>query len=334
MPANSSAASAARPPSTPSRQPSATRWSPPYADVAHSKLVIIWGHNPFSTAPHFMPFLRQAQHQGCQRRRHRSAEVADGRRAPTGIWRPCPARDGVLALGMAHVLVAEGLHDKAWLDEHTRRLAAIAPTPGGFPTRARGRGDRAYASRTSIELARLYGRTRPGLIKIADGINRNRNGGQNVRAVCALPAPDRQYGVRGGGLAYSTSGCLQWDSAAVHHWEDCPRPGRIVNMNRLGAALLGEAADPPIRSLYVFNANPASSTPNAGRIVEGLQPRGPVHRRSRAVPDRHRPVRRPRAAGHVAARADRPAQGLRPHAADVQSPGDHAAAVNARATGK
>jgi anaerobic selenocysteine-containing dehydrogenase len=42
-------------------------------------------------------------------------------------------------------------------------------------------------------------------------------------------------------------------------------------MNRLGAALLGEVADPPIQSLYVFGANPVASSPNAGRIVEGLR---------------------------------------------------------------
>src|SRR5580704_8585070 len=41
------------------------RWSQPYADVLHSKLVIVWGHNPISTAPHWMPFLRKAQHAGC-----------------------------------------------------------------------------------------------------------------------------------------------------------------------------------------------------------------------------------------------------------------------------
>jgi anaerobic selenocysteine-containing dehydrogenase len=42
-------------------------------------------------------------------------------------------------------------------------------------------------------------------------------------------------------------------------------------MNRLGAALLGEVSDPPIRSLYVFNANPVASTPNAAAIVAGMK---------------------------------------------------------------
>src|SRR5262249_37489611 len=104
-----------------------------------------------------------------------------------------------------------------------------------------------------------------------DGINRNRNGGQNVRAICTLPALTGQYGVLGGGLSYSTSDYAQWDKEAVNHWHDCPSPARRVNMNRLGAALLGEIADPPLRALYVFGANPAASSPNAGRIIEGLR---------------------------------------------------------------
>ena len=37
-------------------------------------------------------------------------------------------------------------------------------------------------------------------------------------------------------------------------------------MNRLGAILTGEA-DPPVYSLYVYNANPVASTPNVGKIV-------------------------------------------------------------------
>src|SRR5207237_774727 len=51
-----------------------------------------------------------------------------------------------------------------------------------------------------VGLARRYATCRPGLIKMADGINRNRRGGQNVRAICALPAVTGQYGVRGDGL--------------------------------------------------------------------------------------------------------------------------------------
>src|SRR5262249_156895 len=79
-----------------------------------------------------------------------------------------------------------------------------------------------------------------------------------------------QYGTRGGGLAYSTSGYVRWNAEAVYKWSHCPPPGRVVNMNRLGAALMGEATNPPIRSLFVFGANPVTSTPNAMRIAQGM----------------------------------------------------------------
>jgi anaerobic selenocysteine-containing dehydrogenase len=246
-----------------------SRRSPPYADVLHSKLVILLGNNPVSTGPHFMPFLRQARDRGCRvvvidPCRTRTAQGADWHLAPL------PGTDGALAMGVARLLVENGWHDQTWLDAHTVGWPALRERLTAFPPErvAAVTGLEVGAVR---ELARLYATTRPALIKIADGINRNRNGGQNVRAVCALPAIAGQYGTRGGGLAYSTSGYLQWDAAAVYHWDGCPPPGRVINMNRLGAALCGEARHPPVRSLYVFGANPAASSPNAGRIVEGLQ---------------------------------------------------------------
>ncbi len=245
------------------------RWSPPYDEVLASRLVLIWGHNPIATAPHFMPFLRQAQRKGCY------VVAIDPRRTSTAHGANChlaprPGSDGALAMGMAHVLVAEGLHDEAWLDRHTIGWPSLRERLAEYPPR-RAAAITGLTERDIIQLARRYGTSRPSLIKIADGINRNRNGGQNVRAICALPALAGQYGVYGGGLSYSTSDYVTWDDEALNRWRDCPPPGRSVNMNRLGAALLGEVRNPPIRSLYVFGANPVASSPNAARIVEGMR---------------------------------------------------------------
>jgi anaerobic selenocysteine-containing dehydrogenase len=245
------------------------RWSQPYADIVHSKLLIVWGHNPISTGPHFMPFLRQAQRNGCR------LVVIDPRRTLTARgadWHlaPMPGSDGALALAIGNVLVAEGLHDERWLDEHTVGWPLLRERLAEYPPE-RAAAITGLPADDIVRLARLYGSTRPGLIKMADGVNRNRNGGQNVRAICTLPALTGQYGVRGGGLVYSMSGTVQWDKEAVHHWNDCPSPARTVNMNRLGAALTGEATDPPIKALFVFGANPVTSSPNAGLIIKGLQ---------------------------------------------------------------
>jgi anaerobic selenocysteine-containing dehydrogenase len=246
-----------------------SRMSPPYEDVLHSRLVILWGHNPISTAPHFMPFLQAARRKGCRiividPRKTATAKSADWHLAP---W---PGSDGALALGIAHVLVRQGTHAEKWLAAHSVGWPQLRERLAEFPP------DR-VASRCGlsesdvVRLAELYGQNRPGLIKIADGINRNRNGGQNVRAVLSLPAITGQYGIKGGGLAYSTSGYFRWNEEAVNHWKDSPPPGRMVNMNRLGAALLGEVSNPPIQSLYVYGANPVASSPNSKKTIAGLQ---------------------------------------------------------------
>jgi anaerobic selenocysteine-containing dehydrogenase len=245
------------------------RWSAPYEDVLNSRLVILWGHNPVSTAPHYLPHLRKAQRQGCQLvvidpRRSASAAGADLHLAPR------PGTDGVLALGIAHLLVRENKHDEEWLNRHTVGWDRLRPRLEEFPLERVAR-ETGLTESEILHLARLYAKVRPSVIKFADGINRNFNGGQNVRALCLLPALTGQYGVRGGGIVYSTSGYVSWDRETVHKGSECPPPGRVVNMNRLGAALLGEVTDPPIRSLFVFGANPATSSPAAARIVRGMK---------------------------------------------------------------
>lgn len=244
------------------------RWAPPYEHVRDSRLAIIWGHNPVSTAPHFMPHLRAARRSGCQvvvidPRRTRTARSADLHVAPR------PGTDAALALGLAHVIAAEGRHDERWLRANSVGWDALHTRLAEYPP-ARVAAITGVPEALIVELARRYATARPALIKIADGINRNRNGGQGVRAICALPALTGQYGVRGGGLMYSTSDYIKWNRDVLHHRDGCPPPGRKINMNRLGAALTGEVADPPIMSLYVYGANPAAVSPNAGLIAQGL----------------------------------------------------------------
>jgi len=245
------------------------RWAPDPADVLHSRLVLIWGHNPASTGPHFMPLLRRAQRQGAH------VVVIDPRRTLTARSadehiRPRPATDGALALGLMHVIFAENLHDEPWLEAHSLGWRELRERVRAYPPE-RVAEITGVPTETIVALARRYATTRPALLKSADGLQRHGNGGQTFRALCCLPAVTGQYGVLGGGLSYSTSGYVKWDAEAVGHASECPPTPRVINMNRLGAALTGEAADPPVMSLYVFAANPATSSPNAGLIVKGLQ---------------------------------------------------------------
>lgn len=245
------------------------RLAPDPADIPHAKLILIWGHNPSSTSPHIVPFIRQAQRNGAH------MVVIDPRRTLTARsadehLQPKPATDGALALGLMNVLFTEGLHDEPWLAAHGLGWHELRERAALFPP-DRVAGITGLDEEVIVALARRYGETKPALLKFADGVQRHGNGGQTARALACLPAVVGQYGVRGGGLFYSTSDYVAWDVEAVGHASDCPPVPRIVNMNRLGAALAGEVIDPPIQSLFVFCANPATSTPNSREVIAGLE---------------------------------------------------------------
>ncbi|MDQ3701193.1 MAG: molybdopterin-dependent oxidoreductase, partial [Chloroflexota bacterium] len=244
------------------------RWSIDMRDAPHAKLIILWGHNPASTSPHFIPFLRQAQRNGAH------VVVIDPRRTLTARSadehiQPRPATDAALALGLMHVMFSEGLHDEPWLRAHTIGWEALRDRAASYPP-DRVAEITGLDEATIVALGRRYGTTKPALLKFADGVQRHGNGGQTARALACLPAVVGQYGVRGGGLGYSSSGYVGWDAEAVGHAAECPPTPRTVNMNRLGAALTGEIDDPPILSLFVFCANPVAASPNAGLIAKGM----------------------------------------------------------------
>ena len=243
-------------------------FSPDPRDVLHSKLILIWAHNPASTNPHFVPLMREAQRNGAR------VIVIDPRRTITARsadeYIPIrPSTDAALALAMMHVMFRDGLHAEEWLESNTigwRELRDRAMTYS--PQRASG--ITGVPVETIERLARDYATTKPALLKIAHAVNRHQNGGQAVRTLACLPAVAGQMGIRGGGLYLSASHHAKWDGNAVTHADDCAPSPRQVNMVRLGAVLTGEVSEPPIRSIFIFNCNPVATVPNSPKIIEGM----------------------------------------------------------------
>ncbi len=114
--------------------------------------------------------------------------------------------------------------------------------------------------------AELYAVSSPALVRCGWGLERNRNGGNAALAVLALPAVGGKFGVRAGG--YTMSNSASWDIGRPWLGEE-PRT-RLLNMNHLGRDLL-ERDDPPIKMLFVYNANPVATVPDQQRILKGLE---------------------------------------------------------------
>jgi anaerobic selenocysteine-containing dehydrogenase len=105
-------------------------------DLVHNRHVILWGTNTISTNLHLWPFIREAKERGAtvvviDPAKTRTAAAADQH------IRPMPGTDAALALGMMHVIVAEGLHDEDYLSDHSVGFRAAPGTSAGVPARPR-----------------------------------------------------------------------------------------------------------------------------------------------------------------------------------------------------
>ena len=108
------------------------------------------------------------------------------------------------------------------------------------------------------------------MIRVNYGMQRHSNGGMMIRTVACLPALIGSYGTLGGGLTLSTSGGPKHQHGAPSSAPTCAAtPARHINMIQIGDALTGDL-DPPVKALYVYNANPAAAAPDQQKVRAGL----------------------------------------------------------------
>ena len=235
----------------------------------HSRYIMLWACNTISTNLHHWPFIAEAQKRGAKIVVIDPVKTRTARQADWHI--PIkPGTDGALALAMINVITGEGLADKEYVEKYTVGYDELAE-------RAQAYAPEWVASITGIaaedirRLAREYAATRPSVIRIGVAIERHSGGGQAVRALTCLPALVGAWRDVGGGILQLPMWAfpVQWNALMRPDWI---KPGtRVLNQWKLGPALTGELKlDPPVKSLFVYNANPVVVAPEQEKIVKGL----------------------------------------------------------------
>src|SRR5918992_4445015 len=154
--------------------------------IPESDLVLLWGTNTLTSNPHMWPFVLQARKKGApviaiDPLRTRTAAQCDE-------WIAIrPGTDAALALGMMHVLFAEGMEDRYYIKRYTlgesqlrKRVREYSPQRVAAIT--------GIDEWTIIDLARRYGRSRAAFIRVNYGLQRHKGGGMAVRTIACLPA--------------------------------------------------------------------------------------------------------------------------------------------------
>jgi anaerobic selenocysteine-containing dehydrogenase len=236
-----------------------------------SKLILAWGANIHGTNVHLWPFLVEARRNGAKLVvidpiRTRTAAVADQH------LRIHPGTDLALALGLAHVIIAEELYDAAYVEQYTNGFAEFSALAREYaPERVESLTG--ITRREIVQLAREYATVRPAAIRVNYGVQRTDRGGSAVRAIAALPALTGSWREAGGGLQLTTSQAFQFNRTALQRPElqrkALGREARIVNMSELGKALT-TLDSPRVHGLVVYNSNPAAIAPNQNLVLKGL----------------------------------------------------------------
>ena len=235
-----------------------------YKDYPDARLIILWGANPSASGVHLVPHIREAQRRGA------TLVVIDPRTTPLARQADIhlavrPGTDLPVALSIHRYLFEEGHADEAFLRAHAHGAERLRERAREW-TFERAAAEADVPADALRRVAELYATTRPALVRCGYGQERNRNGGSASLAILALPAVGGKFGERGGG--YMMSNSASWGISNT--WIGASEPAtRLINMNQLGRALL--EADPPIRLLFVYNSNPAATTPDQRRVLRGLE---------------------------------------------------------------
>jgi anaerobic selenocysteine-containing dehydrogenase len=237
-------------------------------DTIHSKLIILWGINAVSTNMHQMILAQKARKSGAK------IVVIDVHKNQTGKMADwfipiTPGTDTALALSIMHVLFAENLADESFLEEFTVGHQELREHVKQYDPETAA-GITGVPKEDIIKLARMYGKTSPAFIRIGNGPQHHDNGGMCIRTISCLPAITGQWLLKGGGAIKGNSGYLAFNTGALQRPDLLRKKNtRIINMNRIGSALL--ELEKPIKSMYVYGTNPAVVAPGGNKVRQGLQ---------------------------------------------------------------
>ncbi|HUO87032.1 MAG TPA: molybdopterin-dependent oxidoreductase [Thermoanaerobaculia bacterium] len=251
-----------------------------HEDYVHARAIVLWGANPKVSSIHLVPFLREA------RRRGALLAVVDPElhfsRDEIDLHLPVrPGTDLPLALAIAGRWSATGRIDRGFLDRWATGADTLLARAAEWDLE-RAAAETGVAAGDIARLADLWADAEPAVLRIGWGLERNKNGGQAMAAVLALPALAGKLGVRGGGYTLSNRAWTKTDLTGV--LGDLAWNTRSVNMTRLGAWLAPVTADratapdgdpsfpprPPVKALFVYNANPLATVPDQAAVLAGL----------------------------------------------------------------
>jgi len=240
---------------------------PDLDDVEHADLLVLWGTDVARTVQHLQPRVKRLQEHGVpvvviDVWRTDTARDVERRGGRALVIRP--GTDAALALCLARLAFERGAVNGSYVAEHCLHAA-------DFEAHARSAHDVAWTARTTglaeseiEDFARLLFAARRPFVKTGVGWTRRRNGGNSMRAVCALSAV-LGHGDRVHFESYAHFGLAE---DVVHRPDLRPSDAPTDSVSQVGLGPVLESGR--FRAVFVWCHDPAVTIPDSARFRRGF----------------------------------------------------------------
>jgi len=169
----------------------------PDMDIDNTRCILLWASNPAETSlPNYWSRISKAKSRGAK------LIVVDSRFSPSASKADLyvhirPGTDGALALGLAHIIIKEGLYDKDFVENYSHGFEEYAKLAMEFSP-SRVEKITGVPEQVVREVALTYGTTKPAVLFVGNGVEQLTNTMQTMRAIYCLPGLTGNFGVKGG----------------------------------------------------------------------------------------------------------------------------------------
>jgi len=259
-------------------------------DILNARLIIMWGWNPAETVQRTTTawYLTRAKERGV-RIVSVDPRYTDSAAAFAAEWIPIrPATDTAVLLAMAYVIIAENLHDQAFLDAATTgfetfRQYVMGETDATPKTPAWAEAISGVPSQTIAALAREYATSKPAKLLTLGAPGRTAFGEQFHRAAATLAAMTGNVGIYGGDPAgfglppvglQPIAGTGLISRKLTGNLPDGARQRPALHITKIWDALLqGKSGGYPAdyKLVYITNSNCVNQFMNTNKAARALQ---------------------------------------------------------------
>ena len=239
----------------------------PFTELAHSRLIVVWGNNITACNLHLTTLIRKARDQGAKLvvidpKRTRIARDAD-------LHLPLlPGTDVVLGYATAAELRRQGGLDQAFIDKHVHGAEAYLREAENYSLERAAQLCGLAADDIRL-FAQWWAQLSPAAMSVGVAPERNRNGGSGLRAAFALPALTGNFGQIGAGVC-DTSGYFPVADEQLARPDLLPRKVREFNVLDLPRHIIDPGEQLPLKAVFIYNHNPVAVHPRQREMVQAL----------------------------------------------------------------